>query len=127
MVVVGDIGDPLAVRVVATFDLTDPDPSTVPDFTGHTWRAQIRTSRDAATAVAELAVAADNCVYTVAGGVVTDAVIDVTFRLDDTTVLDDGIRYVWGCGTSEGTYAPWTLIAAEPLAGCTPVARDASP
>lgn len=107
--ITGSIGDPLAIRVRATFS----DPT---DFTEHTWLCQIRRSLSSTSPVATLELVNDST--TLEDG------IDLLFQLDDTTVLTPGVRYVIGVRAIEGTYANWTALAGRPLIGSLPAARE---
>lgn len=103
---VGAIGDPLRIRVVATFDSTDDAPV---DFTEHTWLAEVRRSTTRPV-VAPLTLAEDNTA--VADGVCT---VDLLFDLDDTTVFEDAVRYLYGVKATDGAHAPYVLIAKDPI------------
>lgn len=121
--IVGPIGDPLAIQIVADFygDI---------DFDDHVWLCQIRRTvldttaitlnwrEDATeTAVTTVAVTTDNPT----GKITT---LTILFDLEDTTVLDGGVTYVYGVKATESPYGPWTIIAKDPIRGYNVVPRE---
>lgn len=111
---VGTIGDPLAIHIVAHFD----EPI---DFTGHTWLAQIRRVAASPTPTATFELVEDNTSVDVEGETAT---LDLLFRTP-TTMLSHGVEYVYGIKTISGTYTNWTLVEARPLVGHIGAARSA--
>ena len=101
--IVGDVGDPLGLHIVITFD---PD-EVVPDFRGHTWILQIR-EHVLSVLTAEVPLAED-------GDQTTVDTIDLLFELEDTTVLVGGMCYKWGLKAVDGPNAPWTAIGVGEL------------
>lgn len=114
--VTGAIGDPLHLRVVAIFD--PPESGDPWDFTDHTWLAQVRRRVPAPLTATFTLI--DDSTEVDGDGVCT---VDLTFGLDDTSVLLDCIRHLYGVKAIEGALAPYTLIRARPIIGYDVVPR----
>lgn len=106
---IGAIGDPLAIRVVATFDSPADEPV---DFTGHTWLAQLRRRTD--LPVIGVFSIEDNTTF-VPGEPTGLCTVDLTLTLTDTSMLEEAVRYVYGVKAVEGDLSPYTLIARDPI------------
>jgi hypothetical protein len=116
-VIEGAIGDPFAFRMQFTATLPE-DETPPPNFEGHTWLCQIRKFRTSSLVLVDFEVIDDSTV---------DNVVDVTFAASDTTGLPHNVMCVLGVSTVEGTYSPWTAVAAHKLVAFTPTARPDEP
>lgn len=113
---VGDIGDPLKLRVVAVFD--PPAVGDPWDFTEHTWLCQVRR-RVPSPLLATLPLVDDQTAVD-GDGVCT---VDLTFETDDTGFFIDSIRHLYGVKATGGPLAPYTLVRAQPIYGYDGVPR----
>lgn len=110
--IVGVIGDPLVFEVEVTYD-------GVLDFDDATWECQIRRTVPGPTVGTPELV--DSNVETVDGDPGTTTV-QLTFKVDDTTVFGDKVTYYFGVRAVGGA-TPRTLIVASPIVGRTPIAH----
>jgi hypothetical protein len=97
----GPIGDPLAIHLVAPF----PVGSGV-NFVNHTWLAQVRKKLLSPVVVTTFVITED-----LSG----PDLIDILLTLDDTSVFEDNVKYVWGVKAITGAHAPFTLVAESPI------------
>lgn len=124
--IVGPIGDPLGIYVEARFDGEM-------DWNDHTWLCQIRENVMSAAAITlntrydsfEQEVTTDPDAVSEDNPDGTVTVIKILFDLANTSVLKGGVEYVYGVKAVEGAYAPFTLIAKDPVAGYNVVPREA--
>lgn len=119
--VVGDIGDPLAIHVVARFDRAW-------DFTGHTWLCQVRRTVPGALIVT-LDLLDDSTTVTAPDDENPNgsAIIDLTFGATNTSGFPDDNQCFYGVKATAGSLAPYTLIRARPIIGHDVVPRVEAP
>ena len=89
------------------------------DFDDATWECQIRRTVPGPTVGTPELV--DSNVETVDGDPGTTTV-QLTFKVDDTTVFGDKVTYYFGVRAVGGA-TPRTLIVASPIVGRTPIAH----
>ena len=120
--ITGPIGDPLAIQIVAEFVGNI-------EFDEHVWICQIRRTVLDDEAI-DLVWREDATEVTVTAATVTDenptgqiTTLSLLFDLEDTTVLDPGVTYVWGAKAVESPFGVWTIVAKDPIRGYDVVPR----